>query len=163
MHAVLCARMQQLRATPTLIFSFSLFIFSQYKRLMLKKTYSSRLIFHHFFPFVFSQSPIISLQSPIEMGDIISPFPYRKGGKLICWNTSFIYIEIEKGDFSIWWKKERERSIYWSCSNASKLKAGLQAVETMFGLQKTLAPPKDPGSKKSPTMFVSKRQGTKPH
>ena len=88
-----------------LIFLFSLSTFSQYRGLMLK-TYSSRLIFHLPFPFIFSQSPIISLQSPIERGDITSPFPYIKGGKSICWNTSFIYIEIEKENFPIWWEKE---------------------------------------------------------
>jgi hypothetical protein len=66
-----------------------------------EKTYSSRLIFHLPFSFIFSQSPIISLQSPIEGGDIASPFPYRKGEKSICWSTSSIYVEIEKGDFPI--------------------------------------------------------------
>ena len=76
-----------------LIFPFPLSTFSQYKRLMLKKNYSSRLIFHLSFPFIFSQSPIISLQSPIERGDITSPFPWKEG-KInllehffyICWN-----------------------------------------------------------------------------
>ena len=66
--------------------------FSQYSGLILKN-YSNRLIFHLTFPFIFSQSPIFSLQSPIERGDIASSFPYRKGGKSICWSTFFIYVE----------------------------------------------------------------------
>ena len=73
-------------------------IFSQYRRLMLKKTYYSRLIFHLPFSFIFSQSSIISLQSPIERGDIASPFPYRKKGK----------INLLKHFFHIYWNWERE-------------------------------------------------------
>ena len=40
------------------------------------------------FPFIFSQSSIISLRSPIKRGDITSPFLYTKRGKSICGNTS---------------------------------------------------------------------------
>ena len=87
--------------------SLSPFHFFSILGIDVEKTYSSRLIFHLPFSFIFSQSPIISLQSLIERGDITSPFSYRKWKKLICWSTSSIYIEIEKGDFPIWWEREK--------------------------------------------------------
>ena len=49
-------------------------IFSQYRRLMLKKSTPANLFFISLSLLFFSQSPIISLQSPIERGDISSPF-----------------------------------------------------------------------------------------
>ena len=45
------------------------------------------------------------------MGDITSPFPYRKGGKSIYWSTSSIYIEIKKGVFPYIVKKKGKGKI----------------------------------------------------
>ena len=95
-----------------MIFPFLLSTFSQYKRLMLKKSTPA----DWFFIFIFSQFPIISLQSPIEREDITSPFPYRKrenqsAGALLSYKLKlrkWISLYGEKG--------ERERSICWSCS-----------------------------------------------
>jgi len=68
---------------------------------MLKKTTQKESDFSSPFPLYFSQSPMISLQSPIKKKDIASPFPYKKRKKSIYWSTSFIYVEIEKRNFPI--------------------------------------------------------------
>ena len=80
----------------------------------IKKTYSSRLIFHLTFPFLLSQSPIISLQSPIERGDIASPFPYRKGENQSAGALLPYMLKLRKRISPYSEKRERRRSIYWS-------------------------------------------------
>ena len=73
------------------------------------------MIFHLSFPFIFSQSPIISLQSPIERWDIASPFSHKKG-----WNHSagalLPYMLKLRNGISLYGEKgKRRRSICWSC------------------------------------------------
>jgi len=75
------------------------------------------LIFHLPFPFIFSQSPIISLQSPIKKGDITSPFPYRKGENQSTGALLSYMLKLRKGISLYGEKGKKGRSICWSCSN----------------------------------------------
>ena len=112
-RALRCNILEQLQQIDLPLFPFHFF---SIQGINVEKTYSSRLIFHLSFPFIFSQSPIISLQSPIKKGDITSPFPYRKGENQSVGALLPYMLKLRKRISLYGEKKKRKRSICWSCS-----------------------------------------------
>ena len=90
------------------------------------------MIFHFSFPFIFSQSPIISLQSPIERGDITSLFPYKKGENQSAGALLLYMLKLKKRISLYNEKEERGWSICWSCSNNPLLSPGVYVKEALW-------------------------------
>ena len=92
----------------------------------LNRDWTGLIFFYLSFSFIFSQFTIISLQFPVERGDIASPFSYRKGGNQSA-EVLLPYILKLRKKISLYdEKKETRKLIRWSCSSSSA--SGRQGV-----------------------------------